>query len=105
MGKQHKKIIGKTAGTKTKLRLPDLDQAKPAILNSIRSPESQRVCRHATDEFISWYCSEHRLSFSKPVVTRYRLHLEARQLAPGTINGRLAAPCADSRMRRLTLAS
>jgi len=25
------------------------------------------------------------------VVTRYRIHLESRQLAPGTINGRLAA--------------
>ena len=38
-----------------------------------------------------WYCSEPRLAFSKTVVLRYRLELEARQLAPATINLRLAA--------------
>ena len=43
------------------------------------------------DEFIDWYCSEPRLSFNKTVVTRYRIHLEDRRLAPGTINVRLAA--------------
>ena len=32
-----------------------------------------------------------RLSFNKTVVTLYRIHLESRQLAPGTINVRLAA--------------
>ena len=53
--------------------------------------ESQRGYRHAIDEFIAWYCSEPRLSFNRAVVTRYRIHLESRQLAPGTINGRLAA--------------
>jgi site-specific recombinase XerC len=43
------------------------------------------------DEFIQWYCSEPRLSFSKIVVTRFRIFLENRNLASGTINGRLAA--------------
>src|SRR2546425_4306864 len=38
-----------------------------------------------------WYCSEPRLSFNKTVVTRYRINLESRQLAAGTINVRLAA--------------
>src|SRR5205809_3654131 len=76
---------------KTKLGLPDLDHAKAAVLASLRSPESQRGYRHSIDEFIGWYCSEPRLSFNKTVVTRYRIHLEARQLAPGTINVRLAA--------------
>jgi site-specific recombinase XerD len=73
------------------LNLPDLDQAKSAVLNSLPSKESQRGYRHAIEEFITWYCSEPRLSFSKAVVTRYRIHLESRQLAPGTISGRLAA--------------
>src|SRR5437773_12441790 len=76
---------------KMKLGLPDLDQSRSAVLNSLRSPESQRGYRHSIDEFIAWYCSEPRLSFNKTVVTRYWLHLEARQLAPGTINVRLAA--------------
>lgn len=79
------------ARLKTKLALPDLEQAKTAVLVSLRSPESQRSYQHSIDEFVSWYCSEPRLSFNKTVVTRYRIHLENRQLAPGTINVRLAA--------------
>src|SRR6202163_2673801 len=38
-----------------------------------------------------WYCSEPRLSFSRTVVVRYRMHLESRKLAPGTVNLRLGA--------------
>jgi len=76
---------------KTKLGLPDLDHAKAAVLGSLRSPESQRGYRDSIDEFIGWYCSEPRLSFNKTVVTRYRIHLESRRLAPGTVNVRLAA--------------
>ena len=74
-----------------KLGLPDLDYAKAGVIDSLRSPESQRSYRHGIDEFINWYCSEPRLSFNKTVVTRYRIHLEDRGLAPGTINVRLAA--------------
>jgi hypothetical protein len=79
------------ARRKTKLGLPDLDHAKAAVLASLHSPESQRSYRHAIDEFVGWYCSEPRLSLNKTVVTRYRIHLEDRQLAPGTTNVRLAA--------------
>jgi site-specific recombinase XerD len=81
----------KPARLKTKLGLPDLEQAKTEVIVSLRSPESQRSYRHSMDEFVFWYCSEPRLSFNKTVVTRYRIHLESRQLAPGTINVRLAA--------------
>lgn len=81
----------KPARLKTKLGLPDLENAKSAVLLSLRSPESQRSYQHYIDEFVLWYCSEPRLSFNKTVVTRYRIHLEDRQLAPGTINVRLAA--------------
>jgi len=56
---------------KTVLRLPDLDQAKAAVLNSLSSRDAQRGYRHAIDEFIEWYCSEPRLSFSRTVVVRY----------------------------------
>jgi len=73
---------------KTKLGLPDLDQSKAAVLGSLRSPESQRGYRHAIDEFIDWYCSEPRLFFNRTVVLRYRMQLESRKLAPGTINVR-----------------
>jgi len=74
-----------------KLGLPDLEHVKSAVLISLRSPESQRSYRRSIDDFVCWYCSEPRLSFNKTVVTRYRIHLEDRLLAPGTINVRLAA--------------
>ena len=76
---------------KVSSQLPDIDHAKTAVLNSLSSSESKRNYRHAIDDFIRWYCSEPRLSLSKHVVIRYRLYLEARRLAPGTINGHLAA--------------
>src|ERR1700733_10153120 len=84
--RKEKRRIGKTV-----LRLPDLEVAKSAVLNSLSCPDAQRGYRHAIDEFVDWYCSEPRLSFSKTVVVRYRMHLESRELAPGTINLRLGA--------------
>jgi len=82
---------GKGVRHKAKLGLPDLENAKSTVLVSLRSPESQRSYRHSINEFVAWYCSAPRLSFNKTVVTRYRIYLEDRQLAPGTINVRLAA--------------
>jgi site-specific recombinase XerD len=82
---------GKRRVPKTVLRLPDLDQAKSAVLNSLSSMDAQGGYRYAIEEFIEWYCSEPRLSFSKTVELRYRIHLESRHLAPGTINLRLGA--------------
>ena len=43
---------------KTVLRLPDLEHAKAAVLNSLTSAAAQRGYRHAIDEFVDWYCSE-----------------------------------------------
>jgi len=76
---------------KAVLKLPDLEQSKSAVLNSLTSPSSQRSYDHAIREFIDWYCSEPRLAFNKTVVTRYRISLEQRHYAPSTINLRLAA--------------
>jgi hypothetical protein len=87
--KQRRKNKGRAA--KSVLRLPDLEVAKSAVVNSLSCPDAQRGFRHAIDEFVDWYCSEPRLSFSKTVVIRYRMHLESRHLAPGTINLRLGA--------------
>ena len=50
------------------LRLPDLDHAKTAVLNTLGSPESERSYRFAIEDFIAWYCSEPRLAFNKTVV-------------------------------------
>src|SRR5258708_6803781 len=76
---------------KSVLRLPDLEHAKAAVLNSLTSLDAQRGYRHAIDEFVDWYCSEPRLALNRIVVLRYRSHLESRQLAPGTVNLRLGA--------------
>src|ERR1700685_1874472 len=82
---------GKSIRTKTKPGLPGLDHAKSAVLVSLRSPESQRSYRRSIDDFVCWYCSEPRLSFNRTVVLRYRFFLEENNLAPSTINVRLAA--------------
>jgi len=73
------------------LALPDLEQAKAAVLNSLTSASGQRTYDHAITEFVAWYCSEPRLAFNRTVVLRYRIHLEQRHYAPATINLRLAA--------------
>jgi hypothetical protein len=50
---------------KTVLRLPDLEQSKNAVLNSLAAPSSQVSGGHAIDEFICWYCSEPRLAWGR----------------------------------------
>ena len=86
-----KKAARRKKNPKRALRLPDLDLAKGAVLNTLGSPQSKRAYEFAIDDFVNWYCSEPRLAFSKTVVLRYRIELESRQLAPATINLRLAA--------------
>ncbi len=73
------------------LALPDLEQTKSAVINSLTSKSGQRTYEHAITEFVDWYCSEPRLAFNRTVVLRYRIYLEQRSLAPTTINLRLAA--------------
>src|ERR1700730_1253106 len=77
--KSHRKV--KRTHAKTILRLPDLDIAKAAVINNLSCPDAQRGYRYAIDEFVDWYCSEPRLSFSKTVVVRYpseRIHATER---------------------------
>ena len=73
------------------LALPDLEQSKASVLNSLSSESGQRTYDHAITEFVDWYCSEPRLAFNRTVVLRYRIYLEQKQYAPTTINLRLAA--------------
>src|SRR5271155_3441096 len=81
----------KTPCRKIVLRLPDLDHTKAAVLNSLSSPHSRRNYKFAMEQFITWYCSEPRLSLNRAVVLRFRLYLESLGLAAGTINQRIAA--------------
>jgi site-specific recombinase XerC len=86
-----RKKTAKRSKPKTILRLPDFEQSKNAVLNSLAAPSSQVSYGHPIDEFICWYCSEPRLAFNRSVVLRYRFFLEQTNLAPATINVRLAA--------------
>jgi site-specific recombinase XerD len=81
----------KKKSPKRALALPDLEQAKAVVLNSLSSVSGQRTYDHAIDEFVRWYCSEPRLAFNRIVVLRYRIHLELQAYAPTTINLRLVA--------------
>lgn len=74
---------------RTVLRLPDLDHAKSAVLNSLSSRCSGRNYNFAMEQFITWYCSEPRLALNRTVVLRFRLYLDSLGLASGTINQRL----------------
>jgi hypothetical protein len=84
---------------KQTLALPDLEQSKAAVLNSLTSKSGQRSYDRAITDFVDWYCSEPRLSFNRTVVLRHRIFLEQKRYAPTTINLRLAA------VRRVALRS
>jgi integrase len=81
----------KKRGPKRILALPDLEQSKAAVLNSLTSKSGQRTYDRAITDFVEWYCSEPRLAFNRTVVLRYRIYLEQKPYAPTTINLRLAA--------------
>src|SRR5215831_2602049 len=87
MPKPHKK----KRPPKRVLALPDLEQSKAAVLNSLTCKSGQRTYDRVITDFVDWYCLEPRLAFNRTVVLRYRIYLEQRQYAPTTINLRLAA--------------
>jgi hypothetical protein len=47
------------------LALPDLEQSKTAVLNSLASKSGQRTYARAIKDFVEWYCSEPRLAFNR----------------------------------------
>jgi integrase len=73
------------------LTIPELEQSKAAVLNSLASIHSRRCYAFVIDMFIAWYCSEPRLTFNRAVVVRYRSHLEGLHPSASTINSRLSA--------------
>ena len=94
-GRKTKK--GKSRCTRTVLRIPDLEQSKTAVLNSLPAKTSQESYAHAIDEFIAWYCSEPRLAFNRPVVLRYRIYLEQKNLASSQVlRGSVSSKTASS---------
>lgn len=68
--------------------IPELQQSKTAVLNTLASRHSRRSYEYAIDRFIAWYCSEPRLEFNRSVVVR---NLERLSLSAATINLHLSA--------------
>ena len=85
------KLRKKKRPPKCVLALPDLEQSKSAVLNSLTSKSGQRSYDRAITDFVARYCSEPCLAFNRTVVLRYRIYLEQKQYAATTINLRLAA--------------
>src|SRR4051812_29607334 len=73
------------------LALPNLEQSKAAVLNTLTSKSGQCSYDCAITDFVDWYCSEPRLAFNLTVVLRYRIFLERKEYAATMINLRLAA--------------
>jgi len=71
--------------------VPELEQSKTTVLNTLASVHSRRSYKHAIEKFIACYCSEPRLGFNRSVVLRYRSFLESLSLSAATINLHLSA--------------
>jgi hypothetical protein len=55
--KQQRKCVSRSAT----LTIPELEQSKAAVLNTLASAHSQRSYKYAIERFIAWYCDEPRL--------------------------------------------
>jgi len=60
--KQQRKSFRQSAA----LTIPELEQSKAAILNTLASPHSRRSYEYAIERFIAWYCDEPRLALTVP---------------------------------------
>ena len=80
----------KKKSPKRVLALPDLEQAKTAVLNSLTSASGQRTYEHAIREFVAWYARSralHSTASSSSAIGS----ASSNDYAPATINLRLAA--------------
>ncbi len=61
------------------------------VLDGISSKHTRRAYEQALEEFFIWFQSEPGRQFNKAVVQAYRTELEAKGLAPSSVNVRLSA--------------
>src|SRR5271157_681615 len=85
--KRQRKSVGRTAS----LTIPQLEQSKAAVLNTLASVHSRRSYKYAIERFIAWYCDRPRLAFNRSVVVHYRSFLKSLNLSAATINLHLSA--------------
>ena len=68
------------------LTLPDLEQAKTAVLNSLTSASGRRTYDHALASSSPSSARNRCSRLTGPSCSRYRIHLEQQGYAPATIN-------------------
>jgi site-specific recombinase XerD len=67
------------------------EQLIALAVDSVDSPRSKRTYRQALEEFLAWHAAEGRPALTRALIQRYKTHLQARGLAPRTINLKLSA--------------
>lgn len=70
---------------------PDLSPIIRLVTDSLDSPHSRRAYGTALGEFLTWYDTQGKPGLSKATVQGYRAELQARGLAPATVNQRMSA--------------
>jgi site-specific recombinase XerD len=74
------------------LTLPNpLESVKQLVLDAVSSPLTRVMYGHAMTEYFAWWEEQGRPAFVRATVQKYRARLEARGLAPASINQRLSA--------------
>jgi integrase len=71
--------------------IQELIPLRSLLLHGLASFHTRRAYGKALDDFLAWYRAEPHGVFSKALVQEYRSSLEARNLAPSSLNIRLAA--------------
>lgn len=61
------------------------------VVNSVRSPNSQRAYRRGLLDFMEWHRASGQLGFTKAVVQQFVIELQKRGLAAASINAKLTA--------------
>ena len=60
-----RKHQSESVGLSATLTIPELEQSKAVVLNTLASQHSRRSYEYAIERFIAWYCSEPRLMFNR----------------------------------------
>lgn len=61
------------------------------VLDGLSSPHTRRAYEQALEEFLIWLCADSSRTFTKATVQKYRGELQAKGLAPASINVRMSA--------------
>src|SRR5258708_34164410 len=85
--KQQRKSVYRSAT----LTIPELEQSKVAVLNSLAAAHSRRSYEYAIQRFIAWYVDEPRIAFNPYVKVRYHSSRERLCLSSATIDVHLSA--------------